>query len=116
MLGVSEGSSNPRAQNELNEWMRINAHLILIKLTPYLNLSKVTLITKVELNAYRESFNARVTLFPPFLATKQKSLRGTTSKVHILTLPLTEEVVLHHSQLVPKEDKLSPPLRFCVNV
>ena len=27
-------------------------------------------------------------------------------------LPLTDEVVLHHSQLVPEKDKLAPPQRL----
>ena len=72
LFGINEEvelSSNPSAHNDLDGWMRLNAHLILSKIN-FAHVTqihqKVTLISKVELNVYLKSFNVRVMLFSPF--------------------------------------------------
>ena len=51
-----------------------------------------------------------------FLGKRLKTHRNHLSKVQILTLPLTEESVLHHSYLVSKIDMLAPWKRLRENV
>jgi hypothetical protein len=45
-----------------------------------------------------------------------KAYAETPSKATILTLPLSEEGVLHHPQLVPEEDKLAFHQGLCEDV
>ena len=58
-----------------------------------------------------KSFNARVTLCPLSKWLRQKSL-GEHFPRYKTNLPLTEECVLNHSQLVFEEDKLASPQRL----